>query len=113
VNAAGEVIELAVVGTLQAPDDDGYTSTLEIVTTNRWKESYSQHIEASYRVPGGQLYSRSLYLDETWEFNTTEKGSSQLMEGEKQRYEIATRRGWMGGKLETLYLEITPASKQP
>jgi len=113
VNIAGEVIELAAVGTIQAPHDEGYTSTLEIVTTNRWKGSYPQHIEASYRVPGGQIYSRSLYLDETWEFNTSEKGSSQLIEGEKQRYEIATRRGWMGGKLETLYLEITPASNQP
>ncbi len=113
MNTTGEVIELAVVGTIQAPDDVGYTSTLEIVTTNRWKGSSSQHIEVSYRAPGGQLYSRSLYLDETWEFNTTEKGSSQLIEGEKQRYEIATRHGWMGGKLETLYLEITPASNQP
>lgn len=113
VNTAGEVIELAAVGTLQAPDDEGYTSKLEIVTTNRWKESYSQHIEASYRMPDGQTYSRSLYLDETWEFNTSGTGSSPLTEGEKQRYEIATRRGWMGGKLETLYVEIVAASNQP
>lgn len=113
VNTAGEVIELAAVGTLQAPDDQGYTSKLEIVTTNRWKESYSQHIEASYRMPDGQTYSRSLYLDETWEFNTSGTGSSPLTEGEKQRYEIATRRGWMGGKLETLYVEIVAASNQP
>ena len=113
VNTAGEVIELAAVGTVQAPDDEGYTSTLEIVTTNRWKGSYSQHIEASYRVPGGQTYSRSLYLNETWEFNTSGTGSSPLTEGEKQRYEIATRRGWMGGKLETLYVEIVAASNQP
>jgi tRNA A-37 threonylcarbamoyl transferase component Bud32 len=113
VNTAGEVIELAAVGTLQAPDDEGYTSTLEIVTTNRWKGSYPQHIEASYRVPGGQTYSRSLYLNETWEFNTSGTGSSPLTEGEKQRYEIATRRGWLGGKLETLYVEIVAASNQP
>ncbi|MCX6849444.1 MAG: serine/threonine-protein kinase, partial [Verrucomicrobia bacterium] len=113
VNTAGEVSELAAVGTLQAPDDEGYASTLEIVTTNRWKGSYPQHIEASYRVPGGQTYSRSLYLNETWEFNASGTGSSPLTEGEKQRYEIATRRGWMGRKLETLYVEVVAASNQP
>jgi tRNA A-37 threonylcarbamoyl transferase component Bud32 len=113
VNTAGKVIELAAVGTLQAPDDGGYTTTMEIVTTNRWKESYSQHIEASYLGLRGESYSRSLYLDDTWEFHSSGTGASQLMEGEKQRYEIATRRGWMGGKLEKLYVELVPASNQP
>ena len=113
VNTAGEVIELNMAGTIMAPDGGGYRTTLEIVTTNRWKESASQHIEARYQGPNGQSYSRSLYLDDDWEFHASGRGSSPLTEGEKQRYEIATRRGWMGGKLETLYVEIVPASIQP
>ena len=113
VNTAGEVIELEPAGTIQALDGGSYTTTLEIVTTNRWKESYSQHIEASYQGPSGQSYSRSVYLDDIWEFNASGAGSSPLMEGEKQRYEIAIRRGWMGGKMETLYVEIVPATHQP
>jgi hypothetical protein len=113
VNARGEASPLELGGTISAPDDRHLHTTLEIVSTSRWKESDRQKLEASYNIINGQTNSRSVFLDEDWKFNTSGKGSSPLMEGEKQRDELATRYDWLGRKVETLYVEIVPANNEP
>ncbi len=113
VDAEGKVTPLELEGVIHAPEAQDIRTTLEIVTTDRWKESARQHIEASYQAPDGKTYSRSVFLDDVWKFNTSGKGAWQFVEGEKQRYELATRADWMGRKLETLYVEEVMAKNQP
>ena len=113
VDAEGNVTPLELEGVIHAPEGQDIRTTLKIVTTDRWKESALQHIEASYQAPDGKTYSRSVSLDDVWKFNTTGKGAWQFVEGEKQRYEIGTRHDWTGRKLETLYVEDVMAKNQP
>jgi tRNA A-37 threonylcarbamoyl transferase component Bud32 len=113
VDAEGKVTSLELQGVILAPEAQDLRTTLEIVTTDGWKESARQQIVASYRAPNGKTYSHSVFLDDVWTFNTSGSGSWQFVEGEKQRYELATRYDWMGRKLETLYVEETMAKNQP
>jgi tRNA A-37 threonylcarbamoyl transferase component Bud32 len=113
VDAEGKVTRLELDGVIHAPEGHHLRTTLEIVTTDRWKESTRQHIEARYQALDGKTYSRSVFLDDAWEFNTSGKGEWQFVEGEKQRYELATRQDWFGRKLETLYVEEVVAQNQP
>ena len=113
VDAEGKVTRLELDGVIHAPEGHHLRTTLEIVTTERWKGSERQQIVASYQALDGKTYSRSVFLDDAWEFNTSGKGEWQFVEGEKQRYELATRHDWFGRKLETLYVEEVVAQNQP
>ena len=113
VDAEGKVTPLELDGVIHAPEGHHLRTTLEIVTTDQWKESTRQHIEARYQSLDGKSYSRSVFLDDAWEFNTSGKGEWQFVEGEKQRYELATRHDWFGRKLETIYVEEVVAQNQP
>jgi uncharacterized membrane protein YhaH (DUF805 family) len=113
VDAEGKVTPLELEGVIQSPEGQNLRTTLEIVTMERWKESPRQQIEASYQAPEGKTYSRSVFLDDAWEFTPSGKGEWQFLEGEKQRYELATRHDWFGRKLETLYVEEVVAQNQP
>jgi len=113
VDAEGKVTSLELQGVIQAPEGQDIHTTLEIVTTERWKGSARQQIVASYRAPNGKTYSHSVFLDDVWTFNTSGSGSWQFVEGEKQRYELATRSDWWSRKLETLYVEEVMAKNQP
>jgi hypothetical protein len=112
-DAEGKVTPLELNGVIHTPEDQNLRTTLEIVTTDRWKESTCQQIEASYHAPNGKSYSRSVFLDDVWIFNTSGKGAWQFTEGEKQRYELATRQDWFGRKVETLYIETDVTKSQP
>ena len=113
VDAEGKVTPLELDGVIHAAEGQNLRTTLEIVTTDRWKDSTRQHIEASYQAPDGETYSRSVFLDDVWKFNSSGKGAWQFVEGEKQRYELATLYDWMGRKVETLYVEEVMATNQP
>jgi hypothetical protein len=113
VDAEGKVTPLELEGVIQSPEGQNLRTTLEIVTTERWKKSPRQQIEASYQAPEGKTYSRSVFLDDAWEFTPSVKGEWQFVEGERQRYELATRHDWIGRKLETLYVEEVMAQNQP
>jgi tRNA A-37 threonylcarbamoyl transferase component Bud32 len=112
-DAEGKVTPLELNGIIHTPEDQNLRTTLEIVTTDRWKESTRQQIEASYHAPNGKSYSRSVFLDDVWIFNTSGKGAWQFTEGEKQRYELATRQDLFGRKTETLYIETDVTKSQP
>ena len=113
VDAEGKVTPLELDGVIHAPEGHHLRTTLEIVTTDRWKESTRQQIETSYQAPDGKTYSRSVFLDDVWIFNASGKGAWQFTEGEKQRYELATRQDWFGRKTETLYIETDVTKSQP
>jgi tRNA A-37 threonylcarbamoyl transferase component Bud32 len=109
VNAQGKVTPLDLNGSIHSHEAQGFRTTLELVSTDRWKESARQQLTANYQTPDGNNYSRSVYLDENWKFDASGKSSLPLMEGQRQRFEFATRHDWLGRKVETLYLDVVGA----
>jgi hypothetical protein len=112
VNAHGNETPLEIGGTILAPFDRDFHTTLEIVCTDRWKENSRQQLTASYPAFSGQTYSRTAFLDDKWRFVTSGNDSLPQLEGQKERFELATRHDWFGRRLETLYVE-TVAATQP
>jgi hypothetical protein len=106
VDAEGKVTPLELNGAIQSPEGQDFRTTLELVSTDRWKESARQQLTASYHTPDGKNYSRSVILDEHWKLVTSGKGSLPLLAGERQRFEVAARNDWLGRKRETLYVEV-------
>jgi hypothetical protein len=112
VDAEGKETPLNLQSSMSAPDNDGLYTTLELNLTERWKKSDRQKL--SVTLPGlyGVHYSRSIFLDDIWKISEIDLGTD--MGGiEKKRFEFATRHGWFGRKLETIYLETDGTQNQP
>lgn len=112
IDADGNVTPLELGGSILAPDDQDFQTTLKIITTDSKKNGDRQQVTASFTALSGEGYSKTVSLDEKWKFNTSGKGSSQLIAGNKERFELATRNDWLGKKTETLYVEVVGAPQK-
>jgi tRNA A-37 threonylcarbamoyl transferase component Bud32 len=111
IDVRGHEAPLEIGGTIVPSAGQDFFTTLQVVSTNRWKDNPRQQLTASYPVLSGETYSRTAFLDDQWEFVTSGNANLPLLEGQKERFEIATRRDWFGKKLETLYLEIVATTQ--
>lgn len=105
IDAEGNEKVLELGGTILPPEDQSFETTLVIISTQP-KNGEGQKLSASYTAPTGNTFSKSVSLDDTWKFHASAKGASQLIDGNKERLELATREDWSGKILETLYLEL-------
>ena len=113
IDVLGNETPLDVHGTIFAPEDRDFESMISIIVKDPKPNDQDQlrEIEVSYTTPFGGPYSKTLSLGGDWTVKTSGKGSSQLLEGEKDRFEIATRKDWLGRKAETLYIESAGAPR--
>lgn len=111
IDENGQETPVGIEGTIAAPAGRNVQAEFTLVTTDRWKESSLQKIEASCETASGETFRKSAFLDDHWKFTTSGKGRSQMFSMKQQRFEVATRSNWLGKKVETLYLE-TIASTQ-
>lgn len=109
VDAEGKETPLEMQSSISAPENQDLYAELKIVLTDRWKNSDQQKLSAT--LTG--VYSRSVLLDDIWEVTTISDGSETVWANEKQRYEFAIRRDWLGRKVETLYVEHVATKEQP
>ncbi len=104
IDLKGNETPVDIDGSIVAPVDQHLHTRLVVTTTDRWKESSRQKMEARYQGLSGANYKKSAFLDDHWKFTTEGEGNAP-MNGKKDRLELATRYNWLGRKVETLYFE--------
>jgi tRNA A-37 threonylcarbamoyl transferase component Bud32 len=112
IDAEGNETPLELGGSILPPAGRDFHTTLKIVSTQPRNSGERQKLSASYTAPSGETFSKSISLDEKWKFHTAAKGASQVIEGNKERLELATRDDWRGKKVETLYVELTGTTQK-
>ena len=112
INAEGNETPVELGGSIFSAGEQDFHTTLQIISKDSKKNGVRQELSASYTALSGETYSKTVFLDEKWKFNTSGRGSSQLIEGNKERFELATRDDWRGKKLESLFIELTGASQK-
>jgi tRNA A-37 threonylcarbamoyl transferase component Bud32 len=112
IDLEGAETSVDIDGSISAPVDQNLQTRLMVTTTDRWKESPRQKIEASYQALSGEIYKKSAFLDDHWKFTTSGEMRAP-MDGKKDRLELATRHNWLGKKVETLYLENVDSTNTP
>jgi hypothetical protein len=112
IDLKGNETPVDIDGSIVAPVDQHLHTRLVVTTTDRWKESPRQKMEASYQGLSGKTYKETVFLDDHWKFTTEGEGNAP-MDGKKDRLELATRYDWLGKKVETLYFETVDSANTP
>jgi tRNA A-37 threonylcarbamoyl transferase component Bud32 len=106
IDARGNETPVEIGGTIYAPQDRDFQTTLSIIVKEPKmdKSDRMRELTASCELLRG-AYLKTVYFEEDWKFITSGKGSHQLLEEQKDRLELATRENWRGEKVESLFLE--------
>ncbi len=106
IDARGNETPVEIGGTIYAPEDRDFQTTLSIIVKDPKKDDADRmrELTASCELLRG-AYLKTVSFEADWTFVTSGKGSHQLLEDQKDRFELATRKNWLGKKVETLYLE--------